>query len=130
MRLAAILLALALIATPALADNPGSGDPVFGQAACTPTFKCPPSFDSESLRIIFPQILARAKSCIASRFSMRNAPDGYFEEGMGLDYELCLTSKTQPQAARGLTMVPKCCVSQMASDSTMCQVVCTKFGVR
>lgn len=130
MRRAACLLALAfLAAAPAAAVTPSAGDPVFDKTWCTPAFRCPASFDSESLRLMFPQILARAKACIAGSFGMP-ASVPYFEEGLGLDYNLCLTSKDQPKAVKGLTMVPQCCVMQSVNNPTMCQVVCTKYGVR
>lgn len=129
MRRLALLTLFALIALPAQAANPEAGDIIFGKTECDPSFKCPPSFDSETLRVIAPQILARANSCVSSRFGMRN-PAGYFEEGMGLDYNLCLTSKDQPKAEKGLTMTPKCCIMQSTGNSDLCRIVCTKYGVR
>jgi len=129
MRFAVYLAAMLLVATPVLADNPGNGDPIFGQVSCQPAFACPPSMDSENLRLLFPQILAKANACVASRFAMRNT-EGYFEESLGLDYELCLTSKAQPRSVKGLTMTPKCCVVQSASNPRQCQIICTRYGTR
>ncbi len=126
-RVALLLLALSLFAIPAQAQM--TGDPVFGQAWCTPIFRCPPAFVAENLRLIFPQLLSLANSCIGNNFALRT-PRGYFEETLGLDSGLCLFTKPQPKATVGVTMVPKCCVTQVAGNPQACQLVCTQYGVR
>jgi len=129
MRRAALLLALSLLSMPALAASPSSGTPVFGQTWCTPAFQCPSSFSTEMIRSMLPRIVAQANSCIANRFAMR-MNGGYFEESIGLDANLCLTTKPLTKATTGLTMTPKCCVAAVAGSAGRCQIVCTKYGMR
>lgn len=137
MRCAALILALSLLALPvqaassssASAPKPSSSSPVFGQTWCTPAFQCPPSFSTEIIRGMLPSIIGQANSCIANRFAMRQS-GGYFEESIGLDANQCLTTKHLPQASTGLTMSPKCCVKPVSNGNGLCQIVCTKYGVR
>lgn len=60
---------------------------------------------------------------------MRN-PNGYFEETLGLDSNLCLTTKPIERASKGMVMVPKCCVQAVAGSNSLCQIVCVKYGMK
>jgi len=128
MRFASFLLAATLISSAAYAAEPPAKVPVFGRANCGQAFQCEVVMGSEKNRTMLPAVIAIAKGCIASNFGMSSG-SGYFEESLGLDSSGCLTTKTLPKPAIGLTMSPRCCVVPTAGDRDVCQVECTLYGL-
>lgn len=131
MRLIPTLLAVTLfaLASPVMAKQSTTGAPTFGTGFCKPYFVCPTSSDPEVLRGMTPQIVSIATACVSRRLGL-NDPKGYFETSLGIDSSRCLTTRNIPTKEGGLTMVPRCCIKPVSGSPGMCQVQCTKYGLR
>lgn len=130
MRRAAFTLVFSLLALfpVALRAQDNGETPVFGQATCQIAPPCPVSNDAESIRNATSSVLVAANTCVQERLGLRGGDDGFFEESMGLDSSLCLTTRPRPRSQLGLTMTPKCCV--VSSGTNACHVVCVKYGIK
>lgn len=128
-RLALSLFAVVLLtAGAALAGGvPPSNSPVYGRTVCQPSFQCPSGLDSDTARLLANMVLQKAENCVVNNFGVTNE-GGFFESSMGLDYNLCLSTKELPRRKVGLTVVPRCCVKQ--SGDGVCQLICERVGIQ
>jgi len=118
-----------LMAQPVLgADSPRKTSAFFGKYNCKPAFPCSDTTNSDKAREVAQKLSSIGEQC-ASRGLGMTSNGSMFEESLGLDSSLCLTSKAI-ETKDGMTMTPKCCVVPVDETGRVCQLVCTKIGVK
>jgi len=128
------ILAATLLAVMALAQTPAHATgietaPTFGKANCTPVFPCATVTSHDADRTFISELVENTNKCVAARLVLTD-PEGYFVESYGLDSSLCLKTKKMPTPTSGLVMTPKCCIVPTSKNPDMCQVTCTKYGIK
>lgn len=133
MRYAALLFLIALIASPAWAQDDASSDTgtsstgvghSFANTTCSQHVPCP---DSET-PYTSSQLIANANSCITQFFAL-HSQSGFFDETQGLGADNCLTALPNViPKGMGSQMAPYCCLVKLPDNSCTfrCDMVTTK----
>jgi hypothetical protein len=108
MRLVSLVLAGALIMTPAMAESAQT----FGSYKCSQPVACADAGGAAS-----DTYAAAGNACVKEGFGY-SSPSGYFDTTAGLDPNSCLTSipGTFPKGA-GAQLIPVCCVIKLNTNT-------------
>jgi hypothetical protein len=117
MRLVSLVLAGALIVTPAMAQTG-----TYGKVTCSEHFVCPTGYSSEDATAAF---VNQANACVHRYFS--SAKDSYFDASAGLTSGNCLVSIPNSIATANAPLTPTCCIVQLTNTNN-CAFQCTLDG--